>query len=169
LSQAQATRWYTVIEAALQEFDINSSTRIAAFLAQTGHETLGFTLTHELWGPTPEQTRYEPPSPKATELGNTKLGDGSRFRGRGLIQITGRGNYAECGKAFGVDFTLNPALLEQDQWAARSGAWWWNKHGCNALADSGDFVALTRRINGGTNGLADRQRRWTIAKVALNA
>jgi len=167
LSAVQAQRWHACIVAAFDEFDISSPERIAAFIAQTAHETLGFTLTRELWGPTPEQKRYEPPSPSAVRLGNVLPGDGRRFSGRGLIQITGRANYAACGAALRADLLVNPELLEHDDWAARSAAWWWTSHQCNAFADSGDFVALTRRINGGTNGLADRERRWAIARLAL--
>jgi putative chitinase len=169
LSAAQAQRWHACIVAALDEFDITGAQRIAAFLAQTAHETLGFTLTRELWGPTPAQQRYEPPSASAVRLGNVLPGDGRRFSGRGLIQITGRANYASCGTALHIDLLRNPELLEHDDWAARSAAWWWSVHQCNELADSGDFVALTRRINGGTNGLADRERRWAIATHALGA
>jgi len=164
-----ATRWHACVSTVLDEFDITSRVRLVAFIAQTGHETLGFQLTHELWGPTPAQKLYEPPSDKARSLGNLRAGDGYRYRGRGLIQITGRTNYAACGAALGVDLTATPELLEHDNWAARSAAWWWKEHGCNALADSGDFVALTRRINGGTHGLDDRIRRWEIAKTALAA
>jgi putative chitinase len=118
-------------------------------------------------GPTPTQRLYERPATKARELGNVEQGDGRRFAGRGLIQITGRTNYAHCGAALALDLLGHPELLEDDITAARSAAWWWSHHGCNALADSGNFVALTRRINGGTNGLADRMRRWDVAKKAL--
>lgn len=167
LSAAMAQRWHASIHAALDEFEIEGPVRTAAFIAQTAHETLGFALTRELWGPTPTQRLYELPSSKARSLGNVSPGDGKRFRGRGLIQITGRANYRACGEALGVDFIANPEWLERDEWAARSAAWWWREHGCNALADSGNFIALTRCINGGINGLADRQRRWEIAKAVL--
>ncbi len=162
-----ATRWHPPTDIALIEFDIATPQRIAAFIAQTGHETMGYKLTRELWGPTQAQRAYEPPSKKAHDLGNVNTGDGKRFLGRGLIQITGRANYRACGQALNVDLEAEPALLEEVPLAVRSAAWWWNKHGCNELADKGDFVALTRRINGGTNGLDDRQRRWEIAKAVL--
>ncbi|MBB3005947.1 putative chitinase [Cupriavidus alkaliphilus] len=167
LSEPQCERWFPRLCEAMQAYDITGAARMAAFLAQTGHESLGYQFTHELWGPTPAQALYEPPSRKAMALGNVRAGDGKRFRGRGLIQITGRANYAACGAALGADLTATPELLEQDAWAARSAAWWWRTHGCNALADSGDFIALTRRINGGTNGLEDRLRRWKVATAAL--
>lgn len=167
LSDALVERWHESVDRALLEFDITTPERIAAFIAQTTHETLGFALTRERWGPTRAQLAYEPPSRVARNLGNVKPGDGRRFLGRGLIQITGRANYLACGEALGVDLEVAPELLEKEPWAARSAAWWWQRHGCNALADSGEFLALTRRINGGTNGLEDRLRRWAIATSAL--
>lgn len=167
LSDALVERWYDAFIAALAEFDIDTPARIAAFIAQTSHETLGFTLTRELWGPTPAQRRYEPPSVKARDLGNVNAGDGRRFLGRGLLQITGRANYKACGKALGIDLEATPELLEREPLAARASAWWWHRHGCNEIADQGDFIALTKRINGGLTGLEDRMRRWRIAKEAL--
>jgi putative chitinase len=151
----------------MAEYEINTLVRTAAFIAQIGHESGGFLYTTELWGPTAAQQSYEPPSAKSKALGNTETGDGRRFRGRGLIQITGRANYQECGTALKVDLISQPELLAGDGLAARSAAWWWMKHGCNALADGGDFKALTRRINGGLNGIDDRTRRWEIAKAHL--
>lgn len=165
ISAALADRWYPHVEGVLFEFGIASRERAAAFIAQVGHESGGFTLTRELWGPTSAQTRYE----GRADLGNTQPGDGSRFRGRGLIQITGRANYEKVSKAFGVDVTASPELLELPEMAARSAGWWWANHGCNELADAGDFDALTRRINGGLNGIDDRRARWETAKKALGA
>lgn len=155
--------WFNPISAALHEFGINTPQRIACFLAQVGHESAGFRYTHELWGPTPAQVRYE----GRADLGNTRQGDGYRYRGRGLIQITGRANYTQAGVALGADLVAHPELLESPAMAARSAAWFWSAHGCNALADAGDFIALTRRINGGINGLEDRRRRWKVAQTAL--
>lgn len=167
LPAARAERWYAPLTAAMRQYDIDTPVRMAAFLAQTGHESMGFTCTRELWGPTAAQKQYEPPAAKAKALGNTEAGDGFRFRGRGLIQITGRSNYRRCGDALGLDLLSAPETLEQDRWAAVSAAWWWSRHGCNALADQGDFLALTRRINGGSNGLEDRLRRWDTARAIL--
>ena len=84
-------------------------------------------------------------------------GDGPRFKGRGYIQITGRANYAALGRALRHDFVGRPHDLAQPHWAAQASCRWWRDHGCNAIADSGDFVALTRRINGGETGLRDRE------------
>lgn len=144
---------------------INTPTRAAAFLAQVGHESGQLRYLREIWGPTPAQTRYE----GRADLGNTQPGDGKRFMGRGLIQITGRANYATCGAALGVDLLAQPELLEKPQYAAGSAAWFWLQHNLNRFADRGDFVGLTRAINGGTNGIADRRALWERAKTALHA
>lgn len=165
LSASRAQDWYASVKAACIEFGITTPARIAAFLAQVGHESGGFVYTREIWGPTAAQLRYE----GRVDLGNTHPGDGSRYRGRGLIQVTGRFNYEAVSRALGVDAVNDPALLEKPLLAARSAAWWWASHGCNVLADAGDFVALTKRINGGTNGLQDRMQRWERAKQALGA
>lgn len=155
------------LTAAMDEFDIDTPVQQAAFLAQVGHESGGLHYTTEIWGPTAEQRRYEPPCVKAVQLGNTHPGDGRRYRGHGLIQITGRMNHARMGHALGVDLERTPELLAWPKLAARSAACFWHSHGLNEEADAGDFVRLTRRINGGTNGLADRQRLWAHAKAAL--
>lgn len=156
----RAQTWHPHVLSACLEFGITGPVRIAAFLAQIGHESGGFVHVREIWGPTPAQERYE----NRRDLGNVVPGDGSRFRGRGLIQITGRANYQAVAGALGIDSVNRPELLEQPRNAARSAAWWWAAHGCNELADSGDFRALTKRINGGYNGLDDRLERWALAK-----
>ncbi|MBP6675008.1 MAG: hypothetical protein KA185_07015 [Vitreoscilla sp.] len=143
--------------------DITTPVRLAAFLAQIGHESVSLKHASEIWGPTDEQKRYE----GRKDLGNTRIGDGYFFRGRGLIQCTGRDNYTKMGERLGLDLIGSPELLEQPRWAALSAAVWWTTHGCNQLADSGDFEALTRRINGGTNGLEDRLKRWEKAKTVI--
>jgi putative chitinase len=165
LSPALADRWYDPVERAMMEFAIVSPARASAFIAQCGHESAGFTTAREIWGPTPAQSRYE----GRADLGNVHPGDGSRYRGRGLIQITGAGNYAAASIALDVDYLADPEYLERPADAARASAWWWNAHGCNELADSGDFEALTRRINGGLNGYDDRRQRWETAKAVLGA
>ena len=101
------------------------------------------------------------------DLGNAQAGDGSRFRGRGLIQVTGRTNYAACGKALGLDLLAKPELLEQTINACRSAGWFWQTHGLNALADAGDQVKVTRCINGGTNGLTERLALFAVAQRVL--
>jgi putative chitinase len=159
----RATTFLPHIEAAMREFDISTKERQAAFLAQIGHESGGLHWLIELWGPTPAQTRYE----GRKDLGNTQDGDGYRYRGRGLIQITGRANYTECGAALGVDLIGEPEQLGLPELAARSAAWFWDSRGLNEFADSGDFQTITKRINGGLNGYADRLALYEDAKTAL--
>lgn len=159
----RATEYLPVIEAAMAEFDINTPARQAAFLAQIGHESGGLRYSVEIWGPTPAQVRYE----GRKDLGNVLAGDGFRFKGRGLIQTTGRANYAATGAALGVDLISQPELLAAPELAARSAAWYWQSRGLNALADVGDFRRITLRINGGTNGLADRLALHEAAKAVL--
>lgn len=166
-ASARAALFAPFIQAACDHYGIAEPLDVAAFLAQIGHESGGLQWTREIWGPTAAQRAYEPPSAKAAELGNTQPGDGRRFCGRGLIQITGRANYAIAGTALDLDLMENPELLEQPEHAAMSAAWfWWNRK-ITAPALAGDFVEVTRRINGGTNGLADRQALYDAAKKAL--
>jgi len=99
--------------------------------------------------------------------GDRNTGDGYRYRGRGLIQVTGKANYAALVKQLGVDIVKNPELLTQPQYAAESAAAWWGNHGLNSVADSDDVTRITRIINGGTNGLEDRKARLTKAKGVL--
>ena len=164
---ARAALWAAPLASAFLHGEISTNARKAAFLAQVGHESGGFHWTREIWGPTPAQSRYE----GRADLGNTHPGDGSRYRGRGLIQITGRANYARlCGRLAGMgcpDFVLHPEALETPQWAAVSAADYWLDRNLNGLADAGAFRTLTKRINGGYNGLDDRLARWDRAKRAL--
>ncbi|WP_236175334.1 glycoside hydrolase family 19 protein [Pseudomonas pseudonitroreducens] len=148
---------------AMQRYRIDSPVRQAAFLAQVGHESGQLKWVKELWGPTPAQQKYE--GRKA--LGNTEPGDGRRFSGKGLIQITGRENYRKAGAALGLPLLDKPELLEQPEWAAASAAWWWANHGLNELADAGEFEKITRVINGGLNGQDDRLALWERAKRVL--
>lgn len=159
----RAEKFAPYITAAMDEFGIDTPQRQAAFLAQIGHESGGLRWVVELWGPTPAQERYE----GRADLGNLKPGDGFKYRGRGLIQTTGRANYVRTGNALGLDLEAFPDLLAEPGLASRSAACFWQAHGLNRWADSGEFVTLTRRINGGTNGLADRQRLWEAAKQEL--
>ena len=150
---------------------INTPQRAAAFLAQIGHESGELHYVREL-GSDQYLTKYDTGS-LAARLGNTPEadGDGQKYRGRGLIQITGRRNYLACSQAlFGDDrLLLQPQLLEQPQWACESAAWFWQSNGLNELADKGQFTTITRRINGGLNGLDDRLHLWARAKAVLCA
>lgn len=163
----RADAWALPITSAMSMYQINTPARQAAFLAQIGYESGGMNWTTELWEPTDAQKEYEPPSAKASQLGNTQPGDGYLFRGRGLIQITGRANYDAVGRALCLDCTANPALLTQPEWAAQSAAWWWSMHGLNALADADNYEAITRAINGGLTGYVGRCTLWAQAKQAL--
>lgn len=156
----RATEWLPFIEAAMAEFDINTPGRQAAFLAQIGHESGGLHWITELWGPTLTQSHYE----GRADLGNTESGDGFKFRGRGLIQTTGRANYEKAGDALDLPLVDHPELLETPANAARSAAWFWQAHGLNDLADVGDFRRITMRINGGFNGYDDRLALYEAAK-----
>lgn len=155
------------IQSACDTFHILDARDIAAFLAQTGHESVHLEYTKEIWGPTSAQKAYEPPSRKAKDLGNTQLGDGQRFCGRGLIQITGRRNYMLAGMGLELDLIGHPELLEQPKYAALSAGWYWWNNKLSGLAIAGQFTTLTERINGGLTGLNDRQALYTAARKAL--
>lgn len=159
----QAGVFVPVLNTAISKYGIVTPARIAAFIAQVGHESGQLRYVREIWGPTAQQAGYE----GRADLGNTVKGDGSKYRGRGLIQITGRANYAACGEALGLDLISRPELLEQPQHAAMSAAWFWSTKGLNTLADKGEFVKITRRINGGVNGLEDRQKLYVQAQKVL--
>jgi len=159
----QAGVFVPVLNTAMAKYGIVTRLRMAAFIAQVGHESGQLRYVREIWGPTSQQLGYE----GRADLGNTVKGDGSKFRGRGLIQITGRANYAACGEALGLDLISKPELLELPQWAAASAAWFWKSNGLNTLADNGEFVKITRRINGGLIGQADRQALYDRALKVL--
>ena len=152
-----------VLYTAMNRYQIVGSKRVAAFIAQIGHESGQLKYVKEIWGPTAAQMRYE----GRADLGNTQPGDGSKYRGRGLIQITGRANYEACGEALGLDLIKQPELLEKPQHACMSAAWFWASRGLNTLADAGQFDTITRRINGGQNGVADRQMLYARALKVL--
>ena len=157
------------IAAAMDVFGINTTARQAAFLAQIGHESGGLHWINEIWGPTNAQRRYE----VRQDLGNNKPGDGFRFRGRGWIQITGRDNYRHATQrlrdrfADVPDFEESPDLVATARWAAMTAGDVWYTAGLNKMADEGRFETITRRINGGLNGYADRLARLETAKAAL--
>ena len=144
---------------AMDEFEINTPQRQAAFLAQVAHESGELRYVEEIASGSAYEGRRD--------LGNTEPGDGIRFKGRGLIQITGRSNYAACGAALGIDLLDSPELLELPAAACRSAAWFWKSHGLNELADADNFRKITLRINGGLNGQEQRLAYWEAARGVL--
>lgn len=201
IPEVVADRWWPHVEAALFEFGILRPQRVAAWIAQVGHESRGFTVLVESFDYRIDALRGQfsritpamaaklgrQPGERAVPLerqqriasiayanrygnGDAATGDGWRYRGRGLKQITFFDNYLECGQALGVDLIAQPdRLASDDGLAARSAAWFWYARGCSQLADTGDIGALTRRINGGLNGIEDRTERWRQAKRVLLA
>lgn len=153
--QSRAEIYIDAINALCSKYDINSTVRLAAFLGQIMHESGEFRYVRELASGEAYEGRRD--------LGNAQPGDGKRYKGRGLIQITGRTNYAACGKALGADLVGMPEQLELPGPAVESACWFWKTHGLNELADAGKFETITRRINGGLNGYDDRLKYWRRA------
>lgn len=185
----------SALEQALPIFSISTAARQSAFLAQCAHESAGFSRLAEnlnysaagLAATWPGRFRGVDGQPNAlarayqrrpvvianhvyaNRMGNgsEETGDGWRYRGRGLLQITGRGMYQRCGEVLGLPLLEQPDLLLQPEPAVLSAAWFWQSNGLNALADAGDLEGITRRINGGLNGLAERKALWLKAREAL--
>ena len=176
-----------VLNTAMSRYQIIGAKRIAAFITQVGHESSQLTRLVENFNYSAGTLRKTWPSrfeanlasaiagkPEqianiayGNRMGNTAPGDGWKYRGRGLIQITGKTNYRACGEALGLDLTAQPELLEKPQHACISAAWFWATNGLNTLADAGKFDAITQRINGGQNGAADRQALYARAMKVL--
>ena len=172
----QAGVFVPVLNAAMSKHGIVTPARIAAFIAQVGHESGQLTRLVEnlnysadalmrTWPSRFDRVRATAAARKPEQIaniayggrmGNAAPGDGWKYRGRGLIYVTGKNNYAACGEALGLDLIDQPGLLEQPQHAAMSAAWFWASSGLNPLADAGDLKSITQRINGGQNGAADR-------------
>ena len=170
LSPKRKTEFFPFLQAAMAEFAIERPARAAAFLAQLAHESGQFRFMEELWGPTDAQKRYEPPSSLASDLGNTETGDGKRFKGRGPIQITGRANYRRFGDLLRIDLVSNPTRAAVPDVAFRIAGAFWANNGLNELADVATddaFRAITKRINGGFNGLPERRRFYAAARTVL--
>lgn len=168
-SLPRAENWRESLNAAMGVFAIDTPARQAAFLSQIAHESGRLRYVCELWGPSPAQLRYE----GREDLGNVLKGDGYRYRGRGLIQTTGRNNYRATREGLSLylpivpNFEAVPEALEMPQWAAYSAGWYWADRGLNTLADAGDYMRITRRINGGLTGYQDRLALWDGAQKAL--
>lgn len=138
---------------------INNAFRIASYLAQIGHESGRLRYLEEIASGKAYEGR--------ADLGNIKEGDGVRFKGRGLIQITGRYNYQQCGEYFGIDLVSQPELLSSPEWSVKSSLWFWDIHNLNAYADNNDLRGQTKVINGGYNGIEDRQKLYRDALTML--
>jgi predicted chitinase len=150
------------INAALEEGQINTNARKAAFLAQLAHESGQLVYMEELASGEAYEGRKD--------LGNTHPGDGKRFKGRGPIQLSGRANYRAAGKALGLDLEAHPELVKTPEVGFRTAVWFWTEHHLNELADENilhSFREITKKINGGTNGQADREAYWAKAKKVL--
>lgn len=151
---------------AMIEFEITTGERPAMFLAQVAHESGGFRYLAELWGPTEQQLHYDDNSILARRLGNGQ-GEGFQWRGHGLIQITGYYNHKAEAAYFNMDVRDMPMWLGTPVGACRSAGHYWVAHRCNEHADRCDFIAVTKAINGGLNGLEDRLERYKNICAAM--
>jgi spore coat assembly protein SafA len=159
LSASKAAGLAPHLSNAMREANISTPRQKAAFIAQLAHESGGFQFSEEIASGRAYEGRRD--------LGNTQPGDGERFKGRGFIQLTGRANYTAAGKALGLDLVNNPGLAAKPEHAARVAAWFWNSRGLNPIAERGDFREVTRRINGGFNGMESRQHFYDRALALL--
>jgi putative chitinase len=176
--------WVDALNETFERFQIDTPMRQASFIGQTSHECANFRVLEEnlnyraatllklfprtprrAWGFTPEEAAAYERQPKkiANRIYGNRMnnrdeasGDGFRFRGRGILQLTGAANYHHAGKALGVDFIMEPDLVATPKYAAMTAGWFWNTHKINQYADVQDWVTMTKRINGGTIGLDDR-------------
>ena len=185
-------KWVDPLNETFARFDISNPIRQAAFIGQCGHECGNFRILEEnlnykaatlmkLWSkrfPTLEIANQYAGNPKkianmvyANRMGNRdeSSGDGYRFRGRGCIQTTGHANYYHAGQALGVDFVMDPDLVASPKYAALTAGFFWSTHGLNELADKQDHKSITKRINGGFIGLAEREEHTRMALAVLTA
>ena len=184
-------QWVDALNETFERFGITTPNQQASFIGQCGHECGNFKILEEnlnyraatlmkLWPkrfPTLEVANSYAGNPKkianmvyASRMGNRDeaSGDGYRFRGRGCIQLTGHANYFHAGKALGVDFVMQPDLVGTPKYAAMTAGWFWSTHGCNEIAQRGDWTQLTKKINGGTIGLDDRIKHTNEALAVLS-
>jgi putative chitinase len=150
---------------AFGRYTIDSSKRMCHFLAQVLHESGAFRYSVEIWGNTPAQQAYD----TREDLGNTPEhdGDGYKYRGRGWIQLTGKTNYRLFGRDMGLDFLADPDKVAVEPYNSLAAGWFWNRKGLNTFADLDDILTITKRINGGFNGLNDRKMWLVKAKEVL--
>lgn len=200
-------KWLEAVVEACTRFQINTPKRIAAFLAQTAHESGGYTMLEEnlnysadtmavVWPnrfaemgpdkkPVKENGKNKPnkfalalhrkPEMIANVVYSNRMGNGTiesgegwLYKGRGLKQLTGKDNYTRCGKSLGIDLVERPELLLTPQYAALSAGWFWDSNRLGDFADRDDFVGMTKKINGGTIGLADREARYKAVLSVLS-
>ena len=181
-------KWLAPLEETFAKYDISTPIRQSCFMGQCAHESGNFKTLQENLNYSAEGLMKTWPSRFSTKeiadqyarqpakiagkvyngrLGNTSEEEASMYLGRGLIQLTGRENYANCGTALGIDLIGNPNLLIEPKYAALSAGWFWNKKGLNGLADTSDFETMTKRINGGLIGLEDRKVKIAKALTVL--
>jgi len=181
-------KWLEPLLETFEKYDISTPKRQAYFIGQCMHESGGFKQLKEnlnysakgLMATWPSRfpdidtaEKYERNPEKIANkvysgrMGNTEDGDGAKYIGRGLIQLTGKENYANCGSAIGVDLVANPDLLSTPKYAALSAGWFWNRKGLNAFADADDIDTITKRINGGLIGIADRKAKVEMVSKYL--
>ena len=192
-------KWLEAVQKTCDEFEINTPQRIASFIAQTAHESGGYTMLTEnlnyraatlaaCWPnrfavlgadkkPVKENGKLVPSGVANSIAGKPELianlvyssrmgngpaesGEGWKYRGRGLKQLTGKDNYTRCGTALGLDLVSNPDLLLEPMAAARSAGWFWKSNNLSTFADAGDIKGMTKKINGGFIGLEDREKRY---------
>ena len=192
MSPAKAEEWIDAINETFDRFDISTPERQACFLGQCAHESAGFTALKENLNYSAEgltkvwpkrfpsldaaQPYHRNPEKIANKVyadrmgnGDEASGDGFKYRGRGLIQLTGKDNYEACGEALGADLVGDPDQVSSPKFAALSAGWFWDKNKLNQYADSNDMTTLTKRINGGTHGIDDRIARTQQAIDVLMA
>ena len=158
-SNYNITRFFQPMTDTMLKFSINTPKREAAFIAQIAHESGSLKYVKELASGAAYEGRKD--------LGNTEQGDGVRYKGRGLIQLTGRANYKKASEYFGQDFISHPEMIETPYYAAMVAGWYWDRHGLNQYADVKDLRRITKIINGGYNGLAQRQKYYERACKVL--
>lgn len=190
MNSNDATMWSVMIQKAADQFEINNRLRMAMFLAQVGHESGHFKRLTENLNYSAKRLRevfpkYFPTDAMAAKYarnpemianrtyggrmgnGDEVSGDGYRYRGRGLIQLTGKDNYRRASSSIGIDLVKQPDLVSQPEVACLTAAWFWFTNGCNAMADGDQITNCTKRINGGTIGLDDRKALWNKALRVL--
>jgi putative chitinase len=183
-------KWFEPLQETFEKYQINTPKRQACFIGQCMHESGGFKHLKEnlnysaralmnTWpsrfpdADTAEKFERQPEKIAnkvySGRMGNTEDGDGAKYIGRGLIQLTGKDNYRAFGEAIGEDLVANPQLVEQPRYAALSAGWFWNKRGLNALADAMDIETLTKRINGGSIGIDDRKAKISMVLNTISS